>query len=511
MADIKQAIEAAKQDPNSAFATELRKRIESGKMNKELESAGMPTFKGKQGFTERVKEDFQERGDRITDAIAGEDEFEGQSNLRRSTAAVATAASAPFKVIKEAAPEPVREALDFAGEKIGQGLSFLTDKISDSKALQDWVSKNPQAAKQLEDIAGIGANTGEIAGNILGAQGAATTLQKGTNLAQKGGSVVVDKTSDLANKLKINKDSIPSILGKDVDDNFKNIFKEASPEKFDEILEVVKTSAGDIRNKTGFEYVGDRMSTALEQMSKRKSSIGQQKSTIINKARVGLEDFTTPTRETILDIQRALPDDAVAQSFIVKLKNVQTKLDADKVIDELQDTLYTGNRNLTIPQGSAADLKLRRIIGQYNGKLKKSLPGSYAKLNDEYAMLAENTNAINQALGEVVNGQATRGASLIKQFFSPSGTKTKELFRFVKDKTGIDLAQETTLAKFFMEVFDDPRSRSLLEGIPRTKAGVIDTVIDFLAEKTGITKGLSNKAKESTVKKARNLTGKAKP
>jgi hypothetical protein len=44
MADIKQAIEYAKQNPDSVFASELRKRIESGKMNTELQSAGLNQF-----------------------------------------------------------------------------------------------------------------------------------------------------------------------------------------------------------------------------------------------------------------------------------------------------------------------------------------------------------------------------------------------------------------------------------------------------------------------------------
>lgn len=44
MADIKQAIEYAKQNPNSTFATELRKRIEGGQMNKELSSAGLNSY-----------------------------------------------------------------------------------------------------------------------------------------------------------------------------------------------------------------------------------------------------------------------------------------------------------------------------------------------------------------------------------------------------------------------------------------------------------------------------------
>lgn len=502
MADIKQAIEAAKQNPNSAFATELRKRIESGKMDAELKAAGMPTF-GKKSFTERVKEDFSKRGDRISSAVAGEGEFSGQSTLRRSTDAVTTALGGVLNTAYEAAPQPVRKGIDFVEKKIGEGVQVAADKLAETELIKGAAAGDTAG---LEDALGIAANAGQIAGQVTAIGGGVKTAQAGANVAKNAGTTLARSTKEIASKLKANKNNIPNILGNDVDPNLKNLFKEATPEKYDKILEVVKNSADDIRNESGFEYVGNKMEESLVQLNKRKASIGQQKSNIINKAKVGLQDFTPETRNTILDIQRALPDDAVAKSFIAKLKNVRTKLDADKVIDDMQDTLYTGNRNLTIPEGSRADLVLRKAIGKYNSQLKKSLPPAYSKLNDEYASLAQNTSTINRALGEVVNGQATRGASLIKQFFSPSGTKAKELFKFVKDKTGIDLAQDTALAKFFMEVFDDPRSRSLLEGIPRTKQGLVDTIINFTTEKTGITKGLSDVIKDQTIKKGRKLT-----
>lgn len=44
MANIQEAIQYAKLNPNSEFATELRKRIESGQMNNELQSAGLNQY-----------------------------------------------------------------------------------------------------------------------------------------------------------------------------------------------------------------------------------------------------------------------------------------------------------------------------------------------------------------------------------------------------------------------------------------------------------------------------------
>lgn len=47
MADIKQAIEYAKNNPDTPYATELRRRMESGMLNVELQQAGLQTFETK--------------------------------------------------------------------------------------------------------------------------------------------------------------------------------------------------------------------------------------------------------------------------------------------------------------------------------------------------------------------------------------------------------------------------------------------------------------------------------
>lgn len=56
MANIQEAIQYAKLNPNTEFATELRKRIESGQMNNELQSAGLTQYLPKPTVMDTVKD-----------------------------------------------------------------------------------------------------------------------------------------------------------------------------------------------------------------------------------------------------------------------------------------------------------------------------------------------------------------------------------------------------------------------------------------------------------------------
>jgi hypothetical protein len=168
--------------------------------------------------------------------------------------------------------------------------------------------------------------------------------------------------------------------------------------------------------------------------------------------------------------------------------------------------LYKGNKDLTIPKGSSEDKALRGLLGKYNSALKASLPKSYSVLNTKISNRIKVVDSLNRALGEVVDGVSTKGAGLIKQFFSPSGRKVKEIFEYVKKETGVDLAQDATLARFTMELFDDVRAKSLLEGVPRSTSSVIDSVVDFAVEKTGLGKGVQNAVRRGELNKARRLT-----
>jgi len=247
------------------------------------------------------------------------------------------------------------------------------------------------------------------------------------------------------------------------------------------------------------------MAEAAQRINKQLSSLGKQKSEIIQKAKVGLEEFKDAPRKAILEVMK-LEDNAVKIKVVDILKSIKTKLDADRAIDEIQDLIYTSTRNMTIAQGSKFEKQLKGIIGKMNGELKDTLPDAYKALNAKYSEGIKYLDSLNRGLGEKVGGVSARGASLVKQFFSPAGTRTKELFAYIKKTTGIDLAQETTLAKFAEELFDNPNVRSLLSGIPKSRSGAIDKAVDFIVDKTGIGGKVKDLMRKGTIDRAKDLT-----
>ena len=144
----------------------------------------------------------------------------------------------------------------------------------------------------------------------------------------------------------------------------------------------------------------------------------------------------------------------------------------DDFVDAAQRMLYKqSSPNLFDVADEPVIAFLKQQTGEINSQLKKNvdevlqskgIEGSYADLNQEYADLLEINNALNKRLGT----DGDKGASLMKSLFSPqTGEPTRRLFQQIKDKTGIDLFEEATLARFAMESVGDTRSKSLLQQI----------------------------------------------
>lgn len=142
---LKKAIEFAKQNPESDFANELRKRIETGQIVVETEK---PTY------LERVGEQFENIAERTTEALkkSGEGYFEkAQSGdvlgatgelLRGGLRSVGAVTEGAFAPITEA--PVIKQALDFVGEKIGN--TEVGQRIA--KKIQE----NPETAQDIMDI-----------------------------------------------------------------------------------------------------------------------------------------------------------------------------------------------------------------------------------------------------------------------------------------------------------------------------------------------------------------------
>lgn len=149
----------------------------------------------------RAKQDIQNTGSNISSALSGTGDYAGQSTIRRATSAVSEASSLPLKVASEALPDSVRSGISKVGSAAGGVINWLGDKIGDSKALQNWTLAHPEAAKNLEEIAGTAANMGNIAGNILATEGIKTGVPKAVNAVSDATTSIAGKIGETAGKL----------------------------------------------------------------------------------------------------------------------------------------------------------------------------------------------------------------------------------------------------------------------------------------------------------------------
>lgn len=456
------------------------------------------------GAISRVAGDIKQRGINIVDTIIDST----KSPIRRGFEATAEAFGAIPQTAINVLPNTAREKIKQVEEKVSQGFTALTDKIGSSQALIDWTMRNPEAAKGLEEVLATTSAGGAVAGSILAAEGGVRTTQKLSNSTVRLVDDIRQKVPSFTNNPQL-ANKATELLAKDIDGKVETILKETPTTKLDEYVKYAEDASKDPRALTPFDKVGDRMEQATKLLQAEMKRVGQAKSEFTQPLRQGFDSFNGQSLvDDLTSLHNRLPvsERAFVKGFIEKAKAVKTKFAADKLIDEVQDAVRTAGMQNVVPKGSSLQRQVSGIIEKFNTKLKDSLPPEYATLNTRYSSLKTATNALSRALGEVVEGQSTRGASLVKQFFSPSGKRAKVLFDYIKKNTGIDLAQETTLARFAMELFDDPRSRSLLEGVPKSAVGLIDKAIDFAVEKTGVGKGVQKALREAEVRKAKKLT-----
>lgn len=408
-------------------------------------------------------------------------------------------------------------AINLALGNAPQASLSITDMITGYQKIQQT---NPRLARNLDaalGIAQLAIDIGTLGGAKVGVTAAKEGVEQGAKVAgeqiAKAGVKVAGVADNVVGKagktvgeiVKDTPDALARFVAPNVDPKFATALKKTTKAEVDEMESIVKKAVDNADNPSAFEVVGNKLADATEQVNNQVKSLSQQKKSIISKAKNGLNDFTKETGQAILDINRNLKDSNLAKSFITRLKQVRTKIDADNAIDELQDILYKGNKDMTIPTGSKEDRILKGIIGKYNGELKNGLPASYQKLNDAISNKLDNLDLLNKSLGEVVDGVPTRGASLIKQYFSPSGTKAKELFEFIKKNTGYDVSKDAVLAKYMSEIYGETRAKSFLQGIPTTAQGTIDKLLDFALDKTGVAGKVSDLSKKGQVLKAKSI------
>jgi len=378
--------------------------------------------------------------------------------------------------------------------------------------VKQWVEENPNDANILVDALEVAASayalkqTKPIAGAIK---------QKATGMVDDLGrigtgvkGVVTEMSDDLTRAVsKTIPDKVDDAVrwfAKEPDEAIKSTLKKAGADKIDDFAKIAQARATDITKPTVFNKVSESFTKATKQIDKQLKSIGKQKQQILNKAKIGQEQFVDAPRRAILEVNKIDGlSPSLKNSIINKLKGVKTKLDADRAIDEIQNLIYTEGVQKTLPTGSASSKMLKGVIGKLNGELKNSLPESYRVLNTKYSNMRSYLNVLNKSLGETVDGVSFSGSSLVKRYFSPSSDKTRALFDFVKKSTGVDLAEDAVVAKFIADLYGDNTARMLLEGIPTTKKGVLDAFVDLVAEKSGVGSKIKEILRKATLEKAK--------
>lgn len=487
---------------------EITNYLASKGRQKEAESF-FGTVQKKPSYLQRVGEAFKSGVSKVKSGIdqAGDAKnplqlFEG--SLKIGAGAVDTAFS-PLS----AAVEPVVKPT------IGKAIEKVTDKISDSPAVQKFADSKAGdvTSRVAEDVGNLNTIASAVAGSRVAKatpSAVAETARVGVELGSKATSTAVKTGKDIISKStsKIGNKITPMEKGVETVLKNKSIPKSVRRAKLTRYADQAERAVNDYSQPTPLELAGNEAGKALEKINTTLKKAG------LNKSKILEANSKKPVGTIVQDSLREYNDlvskrlgvkfDSKGELLRVKgrastvsdpsdlklLKAVHSKVKSldgkfptvkqlDDTIDYLQDLLYKKSSDLTIPVNSQVEAVVKGITNKINSHIQTLVGKNYIKANAEYARIRVMRDTLNKALGV----EGNKGASLMKQLFSPSGTASRKLFAQIKKETGIDLVEDATLAKFVMENIGDVRQASLLEQIIRgqvspTKAGVLNYAID---------------------------------
>lgn len=446
---------------------------------------------------ERMASSIQQAGKNVQEAIIGQGQFQGENPIMRGFQATAEAAKGTVDTASQVLPQPVRSGLESVGNAIGGAVKWLSEKIGSSQLAQDFVTKHPQAAADLETIAKYGKAEGDIAGSILAVEGVRAPTTATAEAIVKIPNIVGNSIESASNIAGKSLSQAKSWVQQPIKANVETVLKETPRATFDTYENLAREATKNNKNTTPLEFVGSRAQEGLDQIQTKLSAIGKQKADVMNIGGAGLtvldKKLLTATNQSLQSLKNSrslvegdsrLLDDVIARVKQLEKQPTVTANDVDRLVDYAQDKLYTSGRDLTIPVTDATTAQLRSVISELNTALKSKLPERYAQLNDRYSTLINIRNELNAKLG--AGGE--KGGALMKRVFSPSDANTKKLFAQVLDETGIDLVNEATLARFMMDTLGDARQKSMLEqlnlSVSKPTAGSVATrFIDYVVEK----------------------------
>lgn len=191
MATIKEAIEYSKVNPDSAFATELRRRIESGQMDRELQGEGLTQYMSKppeKTVLQEVGSNLKERGSKMLETSGREDVTFGEKVLRNTGNVV----GAVGDVIAPA----VGAGLQATGldKPLGQAVQAVSES-GIGQAVGEVYGGLPERTK--ENLGAVG-NIASVVPVVKGAQIASNLVKTGAKatgqVVKTGAKAIADNT-----------------------------------------------------------------------------------------------------------------------------------------------------------------------------------------------------------------------------------------------------------------------------------------------------------------------------
>ena len=414
---------------------------------------------------------------------------------------------------------------DNTGEKVGKVLSFITELMTPSGARKAVTSTASKVGSKVENLANNipeipSVNLSKVSDVLSPIEQGVETVLNPTRLIpkEKLASIPIDKIVAQAETKTTKLNNYIKQAEKAVSDYSQKTPLAIAGDKGSEALNILqnKLSKQQLLKKDALGKIGDKIvSNAKDVVSKFKDNL---------RDKIGLDIFDSieglslkPAQGRASKIAFDAADNKLIQDAykaVTSLGDKPTVRMIDDTVDALQDLLYKRKSLTAIPVNTQVESVLKSFTGLLNKTVKKVAGEQYSKANGKMQYMMDSFEKLNKALG----AEGERGASLMKKLFSPTGESPRRLFAEIKKLTGIDLVEESTLAKFVMENVGDVRQAGLLEEIIKGRSlspssltqKALDFTVNKLKDPIGKARRIINQPlKEAPIKLNTNQTIKA--
>ncbi len=369
------------------------------------------------------------------------------------------------------------------------GVKGVSDFISNSPIVQKFAMDHPQAeddfnraltlillsaggpkAAEAAEAAPEAATVKGVAQDV-GARAKAVgsdLVKSPMQLAKNTGQVIAHpiETAKGVGKAGITKGQ--NLLMPEIPENVRNAAAKMSTDQIQSLVQAQKENRANAGSYSAMEKVGNTALRDLKTINSKLSNVGSDKSAIMDSAagrsKVGpivtkfLQEFNLAVRDKAqLRGDESLVRDIQNQAKLIG--NNPSAQAVDRFVDYVQERVYSGSRDLTIPQSEPVEQVARQAVGKLNEALKEKMPEAYRTLNKKYSDMVKVRDEFNNAMGK----GGDRSANFLKTIFSPFSARVKKVLPQVQALTGNDLISQAQVAKHIMDVMGATAQKSLLE------------------------------------------------